>query len=247
MTSYRQLRSRSRSGHTRPGRVRSPVTQTAPRGIGPTPAQLQRRLGNRVTQAWLTEQAPVQQIQMKDQPDEINGRKDVEGEELLQGKFDSMQRQGPGEDEELLQGKFAANEAPTQFQGGEGQAENRTGMPGPLKAGLEQLSGMDLSDVRVHNNSSKPVQLNALAYTQGQDIHVAPGQEKHLPHEGCWHAVQQMQGRVKPTMQAKGVSINDDAGLEREADVMGAKALQMTEAERATNGSAHLEATPLQR
>ena len=32
-------------------------------------------------------------------------------------------------------------------------------------------------------------------------------------------------------MQAKGVSINDDVGLEREADVMGAKALQMTPAE----------------
>ena len=85
---------------------------------------------------------------------------------------------------------------------------------------------MDLSGVRVHGNSSKPAQLNALAYTQGQDIHVGPGQEKHLPHEG-WHAVQQMQGRVKPTLQAKGVSINDDAGLEREADVMGATALQM--------------------
>ncbi len=238
MTSYRQLRSRSRSGYTRPGRVRSPVTQTAPRGIGPTPAQLQRRLGNRVTQAWLAEQAPVQQIQMKDQPDEINGRKDVEGEELLQGKFDSMQRQGP-EEEELLQGKFAANEAPTQLQGGEGQAENSTGMPGPLKAGLEQLSGMDLSGVRVHNNSSKPVQLNALAYTQGQDIHVGPGQEKHLPHEG-WHAVQQMQGRVQPTMQAKGVSINDDAGLEREVDEMGAKAA----AQMKTPDSAAIEAVP---
>ena len=38
--------------------------------------------------------------------------------------------------------------------------------------------------------------------------------------------MQQMQGRVKPTIQAKGKSINDDAALEREADVMGAKALQ---------------------
>jgi len=84
-------------------------------------------------------------------------------------------------------------------------------------------SGLDLSSIRVHHNSSKPAQLNALAYTQGQDIHVGPGQEKHLPHEG-WHAVQQMQGRVKPTMLAKGVAINDDAGLEREADVIGAKA-----------------------
>jgi hypothetical protein len=102
--------------------------------------------------------------------------------------------------------------------------QNNTGMPDKLKAGIEQLSGMNLSGVRVHYNSSGPDQLNALAYTQGQDIHIAPGQEKHLPHEG-WHAVQQMQGRVKPTIQAKGVAINDDQALEKEADTMGAMAL----------------------
>ncbi len=104
---------------------------------------------------------------------------------------------------------------------------NQTGMPDLLKAGLEQMSGMDLSEVRVHRNSSKPTQLQALAYTQGTDIHVAPGQEKHLPHEG-WHVVQQMAGRVKPTMQMVGVAINDERGLEREADVMGEKALSLS-------------------
>ena len=34
---------------------------------------------------------------------------------------------------------------------------------------------------------------------------------------------------MQPTIQAEGVSINDDQGLEKEADVMGAKALQMKE------------------
>ena len=77
-----------------------------------------------------------------------------------------------------------------------------------------------MSDVRVHYNSDKLAEVGALAYTQGTNIHVAPGQERHLPHE-AWHVVQQAQDRVKPTMQAKEVSINDDAGLEREADVMG--------------------------
>jgi hypothetical protein len=99
-------------------------------------------------------------------------------------------------------------------------------IPDPLKTGLEQLSDTDLSGVRVHYNSSKAAQLNALAYTQGQDIYVGPGQEKHLPHEG-WHAVQQMQGRVKPTMRAHGLSMNDEERLEREADIMGAKARHM--------------------
>jgi hypothetical protein len=87
------------------------------------------------------------------------------------------------------------------------EAQNHTGMPLQLKTGLEALSGIDLSGVRVHGNSAKPAQVDALAFTQGQDIHVGPGQEKHLPHEGG-HTVQQMQGRVKPTIQAKGVSIN---------------------------------------
>src|SRR3989344_5311385 len=102
---------------------------------------------------------------------------------------------------------------------------NTTGMPDNLKSGIENLSGYSMSDVKVHYNSDKPAQLNAHAYAQGTQIHLASGQEKHLPHE-AWHVVQQKQGRVKPTMQLKGkVAINDDAGLENEADVMGAKAL----------------------
>lgn len=103
---------------------------------------------------------------------------------------------------------------------------NTTGLPDQLKAGVEKLSGHSLDRVKVHYNSSKPAQLQALAYTQGTSIHVAPGQEQHLPHE-TWHVVQQMQGRVKPTMQAKGVPINDDAGLEKEADLMGARASRL--------------------
>ncbi len=109
---------------------------------------------------------------------------------------------------------------------------NNTGLPDQLKTGVESLSGISMDNVKVHYNSDKPSQLQAHAYAQGTDIHVAPGQEKHVPHE-AWHVVQQAQGRVKPTMQMKaGVPVNDDAGLENEADVMGAKALQ-TKAETA--------------
>jgi serine/threonine protein kinase len=101
---------------------------------------------------------------------------------------------------------------------------NQTGLPDQLKSGIETLSGMSMDDVKVHYNSGQPAQLNALAYAQGSDIHVAPGQEKHLPHE-AWHVVQQAQGRVQPTMQMKdAVPLNDDAGLEHEADVMGGRA-----------------------
>jgi hypothetical protein len=103
---------------------------------------------------------------------------------------------------------------------------NQTGLPDALKSGIENLSGHSLDDVKVHYNSAKPEQLQAHAYAQGTDIHLGAGQEKHLPHE-AWHVVQQKQGRVRPTMQLKGkIPVNDDAGLEKEADVMGAKALQ---------------------
>lgn len=120
------------------------------------------------------------------------------------------------EEEEPLQGKFPAQRV---------EKPNHTGLPQQLKAGVESLSGMSLDHVKVHYNSDKPAQLNAHAYAQGSEIHVAPGQEQHLPHE-AWHVVQQAQGRVQATMQMKeGTPVNDDAGLEREADVMGAKAM----------------------
>jgi len=122
------------------------------------------------------------------------------------------------EEEEPLQGKFALS---IQKKG------NNTGLPDNLKSGIENLSGYNMDDVKVHYNSDKPAQLQAHAYAQGTDIHIASGQEKHLPHE-AWHVVQQKQGRVQPTLQMKGnINVNDDAGLENEADVMGANALSL--------------------
>ncbi len=118
-----------------------------------------------------------------------------------------------------------ADNSPAKFQQPIQKKENNTGLPDNLKSGIENLSGFSMNDVRVHHNSDKPAQLQAHAYAQGTEIHLASGQEKHLPHE-AWHVVQQKQGRVKPTMQMKGkVDVNDDAGLEKEADVIGAKAM----------------------
>jgi hypothetical protein len=103
---------------------------------------------------------------------------------------------------------------------------NNTGLPNQLKSGIESLSGMSMDHVKVHYNSDKPAQLQADAYAQGSEVHVGPGQERHLPHE-AWHVVQQAQGLVKATTNANGgVSVNVDAALEAEADVMGSKALR---------------------
>ncbi|WP_183574344.1 DUF4157 domain-containing protein [Mucilaginibacter sp. X5P1] len=100
------------------------------------------------------------------------------------------------------------------------------GLPHQLQRGVEELSGMSMAGTSVHYNSSAPAQIGALAYAAGDQIHLGPGQEQHLPHE-AWHVVQQKQGRVKPTLQAKGLAINDDHALETEADVMGQRAAQL--------------------
>ena len=106
------------------------------------------------------------------------------------------------------------------------KSAERAGLPAQLKSGIEALSGVSLDDVRVHGNSTEPAKVGAHAYARGNDIHIAAGQEKHLAHE-AWHVVQQRQGRVKPTTTLAGTTINDDPSLEREADVMGAKALNL--------------------
>jgi hypothetical protein len=127
------------------------------------------------------------------------------------------------EEDEQVQAKFAAGPAPVQAARDDLSPQPRSGMPARLKSGIERLSGVSLDGVQVHYDSARPAQLQALAYTQGKDIHVGPGQEHHLAHE-AWHVVQQRQGRVKPTTSQNGASINDDPGLEKEADRMGAKA-----------------------
>jgi hypothetical protein len=207
--------------------------------------QLQRTIGNRAVGKLLSEvrePSRVQQVPIQRQ------KVSKEEKESLQGMFESkpekekcplcMQRQEIPEEEEPLQGKMIGTvqrqEILKEEESLQTIRENNTGMPENLKAGVENLSGIDMSNVRVHYNSSKPAEVGALAYTQGTNIHVAPGQERHLLHE-AWHAVQQAQGRVRPTIQSSGVSINDAQTLESEADLMGARALQQIHVRR--NGS----------
>lgn len=100
---------------------------------------------------------------------------------------------------------------------------NKTGIPERTKAYFEDISGMSFDDVRVHYASAKPAGFGALAYTQGNDVYVGPGQERHLGHELA-HVVQQKQGRVVPTGEIGGVPANTDSALEQEADRIGSLA-----------------------
>lgn len=165
-------------------------------------------------------QAKAELVQRQDDEDEtLQGKfdhpvqREEDDDDALQGKFERPVQRLEDEEDETLQGKFEKTV----------QKKNETGMPDNLKAGIEDLSGFPMDDVRVHYNSDKPATVQALAYTQGTDIHVAPGQEQHLPHE-AWHVAQQMAGRVEPTTEVGGLPVNDNVELEHEADVMGAKA-----------------------
>jgi len=174
-----------------------------------------------IQKAGLLEEEPLQKKPFQLKSDTVQKAGPLEEKPLQKKSFqlknDIVQKAGAPEEELPVQAKLQLLQ----------KKANNTGLPDNLKSGVEQLSGYAMDDVKVHYNSSQPAQLNALAYAQGTDIHVAPGQEKHLPHE-AWHVAQQKQGRVQPTMQMKqGVAVNDDPGLENEADVMGSKAIQM--------------------
>nr|DAW02565.1 MAG TPA: protein of unknown function (DUF4157) [Bacteriophage sp.] len=127
------------------------------------------------------------------------------------------------DEDDLLQGKFE--------QSLQREAENKTGIPDDVKQRMEASFNTDFSDVRVHPDSAAAPEVGALAYTQGTDIHFAPGQFKPdtaagqqlLGHE-LTHVVQQAEGRVQPTTEIGGMPVNDNEGLEHEADVLGAQA-----------------------
>jgi hypothetical protein len=169
----------------------------------------------RTVQMKFTESEPVQ-------GKGIVQRVELEDEELAQGKF-ALQREM--DDEEEIQGKFESSSLPVQ------KKENQTGLPDQVKDRMESSFNTDFSDVRVHAESGKANQVGALAYTQGSDIHFAPGQfspdsgagRQLLGHELA-HVVQQRQGRVQPTTEVNGMPVNDSTALEQEADILGRKA-----------------------
>lgn len=114
--------------------------------------------------------------------------------------------------------------------------------PGPgqpladdIRKKMEASFGADFSSVRVHEGNAAPA-VGARAYAQGTDLHFAPGEyqpqatdgQALLGHELA-HVVQQSQGQVGATTQAKGpdggaASVNNDPSLEQEADEQGARA-----------------------
>jgi ribosomal protein S18 acetylase RimI-like enzyme len=106
-------------------------------------------------------------------------------------------------------------------------------IPAPVRTKMESAFNTSFANVRVHKGNHADA-VGAIAYTQGNHIHFAPGRfnpetssgQALLGHELA-HVVQQRQGRVKPTTQVNGLPVNDQVALEKEADTLGQKAAQM--------------------
>lgn len=104
-------------------------------------------------------------------------------------------------------------------------------LPETVQTKMEQSMGADFSGVNIHTNSKSAESVGALAYTQGSDVHFAPGQfkpdtnsgQKLIGHELA-HVVQQKAGKVKANKSIGNTLVNDNSSLEREADVAGEKA-----------------------
>ncbi|MBN3947885.1 MAG: DUF4157 domain-containing protein [Nostoc sp. NMS7] len=108
---------------------------------------------------------------------------------------------------------------------------SRGSMPAPVRSKMENSFGANFGDVSIHTDSPQAKSMGALAFTQGSNVHFAPGQynpqsssgQALLGHE-LTHVVQQRAGRVAVPHQSKGAPINADPSLETEADQIGAKA-----------------------
>jgi hypothetical protein len=133
-------------------------------------------------------------------------------------------------------GKQTLTEAisPAQARGGGPAAAPAAGagaaLPAQVRSRMEGAFGTSFADVRIHQGEQAAA-MDAVAYTQGNDIHFQPGSydpsspagQELLGHE-LTHVVQQRQGRVAAPGQGKSGAINADAGLEAEADLEGARA-----------------------
>lgn len=148
-----------------------------------------------------------------------------------QSKEDAQLAAAPKKEKKPGQAKLAQLAAAPKKEKKPGQAKvAQNKMPEHVQQKMESTMNADFSDVNIHVGS-KAASVGALAYAQGNDIHFAQGKfnpdtnsgQQLLGHELA-HVVQQRQGRVKATTSVNGLPVNDNPGLEKEADALGAKA-----------------------
>lgn len=198
-------------------------------------AQLQQGLGNRGMQRFLSQTVQRYAIQRMADPEE----EELQMKRGSTASAQTAQRMAAPEEEELQMKRDPSSEAQPAQRMADPEEELQMkrapsggggGLPDGVRTRMESVLKADFSDVNIHVGSQAS-DVGALAYTQGNDIHFAPGQynpespkgQELLGHE-LTHVVQQRQGRVKPTGSVGGMPLNDDRSLESEADRMGSKA-----------------------
>lgn len=95
---------------------------------------------------------------------------------------------------------------------------------------METALSAEFSGVRVLPDSAQTVALGARAFTRDEEIDMAPGEwapytrrgQELLGHELA-HVLQQRSGRAPAPVQFKGTGVDQDSGLEAEADAAGAR------------------------
>ena len=147
-----------------------------------------------------------------------------------------MQMQPIEEEEEMLQMQPIEEEERLQMSSEKKPqtksiGNNTNAMPSDRLNKMERAFGTSFSAVNFHINDKSSGDMGALAYTQGNDVHFAPGHfnpktqkgQELIGHELA-HVEQQRQGRVSATRQDMQGPVNDSIILEKEADIMGKKA-----------------------
>jgi hypothetical protein len=121
-------------------------------------------------------------------------------------------------------------------------------LPMDVRAKMEQAFGHDFSRVRIHEGRH-PAAGRAIAVTQAENIHFAPGNYRPDSHDGqsllgheLTHVVQQRAGQVAAP-QGKGFPVNENLALEAEADRAGARAAR-GEAAHVSGGGQGQRTTP---
>jgi hypothetical protein len=103
-------------------------------------------------------------------------------------------------------------------------------LPSDLRGRMERSFNTNLGGVRLREDASA-ADMDALAYTRGADITMAPGHFQ--PHSGSGqrliahevvHVLQQRADRVPSPRAEEGLPVNEDRSLEREADRLGRRA-----------------------
>jgi hypothetical protein len=112
-------------------------------------------------------------------------------------------------------------------------SERETKLPFNLKERMEDSYGQDFSNVQIYTHSHQAKNLNAKAFTKGNEVHFSPGEyrpdekggQQLIGHEFA-HVVQQREKNIPATQNYFGQNVNTDSNLEKEADQKGNKAVE---------------------